>query len=73
VIGPLGSEPPSRDPSQIVVDSSYQPAVGLPIALSPCNEQRGYVIFRSHQTVPWALILPLRSSWPRFIVTTFAT
>ena len=70
--GPLGSEPSSRDLSQVVVDGSHQPAVGLPIALSPRNEQRGHIIFRGHQTVPCALILLLRlSGRRRFIVTTF--
>ena len=52
MVGPLGPEPSSRDPSQIVVDGSHQPAVGLPIALSPRNEQRGYIICQESPDCP---------------------
>ena len=73
MIGTLGPEPSARDSPQIVVDGSHQPAVGLPIALSPRHEQRGYSIVRSHQTVR-AQILPLHpSARVLFIVTTLAT
>jgi hypothetical protein len=51
VIQPFGAQPPARNPTQILVHNSHEPAVCGSIALAPRHEQPRYILVATHPTV----------------------
>jgi hypothetical protein len=57
VIGPLRTQSPARDPTQIVIHNLDQPAGRDPIALAPRYEQPRHIVFVRHAIGPGDQIL----------------